>query len=86
MAILLILLLGIIEPPGKPLVKDAPNDEGSKIMLTWQPTPQIDEIDGYDIYRAKEGESFELIGSTDKWTTKFTDTKTHNGIKYQNIK
>ncbi len=62
MAILLILLLGIIEPPGKPLAKDVPNDEGGKIMLTWQPTPQTDEIDGYDIYRAKEGETFELIG------------------------
>jgi hypothetical protein len=83
MAILLIFLLGVIEPPGKPLAKDVPNDEGGKIILTWQPTPQSDEIDGYDIYRAKEEEPFEKIGSTDKWTNQFTDTETKNGVKYQ---
>jgi len=83
MAILLIFLLGVIEPPGKPLAKDVPNDEGGKIMLTWQPTPQSDEIDGYDIYRTKEGEPFEKIGSTDKWTNQFTDIETKNGVKYR---
>ena len=44
MHILLIFILTVIEPPGKPVVKDAPNDEGGKINITWKLTPQIEEI------------------------------------------
>ncbi|TET62313.1 MAG: hypothetical protein E3J47_03840 [Candidatus Stahlbacteria bacterium] len=83
MHVLLIFILALIEPPGKPVVKDVPNDEGGKINITWKPTLQIEEIGGYVIYRAEKDEPYEEIGSTDKWTTQFTDSKTKDGIKYQ---
>ena len=35
MHVLLIFILALIEPPGKPVVKDVPNDEGGKIK-TWR--------------------------------------------------
>lgn len=83
MHVLLIFILALIEPPGKPVVKDVPNDEGGKINITWKPTLQIEEIGGYVIYRAEKDGPYEEIGSTDKWITQFTDSKTKDGIKYQ---
>lgn len=83
MHVLLIFILALIEPPGKPIVKDVPNDEGGKINITWKPTLQIEEIGGYVIYRAEEKSPYEEIGSTNKWTTQFTDSKTKDGVKYQ---
>jgi len=83
MHVLLIFILALIEPPGKPVVKDVPNDEGGKINITWKPTLQIEEIGGYVIYRAEEKSPYEEIGSTDKLTTQFTDSKTKDGVKYR---
>jgi hypothetical protein len=82
MSILLIFLLGVIEPLDNPQVKDVPNDEGGKIIISWSPAEQTSEIDGYNIYRSTDNIDFEIIASTDQWTTRFTDDKVMNGKTY----
>ena len=82
MNLLLIIILAIIEPPGKPIAKDNPNDNGSKIIITWQLSPQDSEINGYEIYRSEVNQPFEKIGYVGKGTTSFADSKTKDGVKY----
>lgn len=82
MNVLLIFLMAVIEPLGKPVVKDAPNDDGGSIIIQWSSSPQEQEINGYTIYRSKQGEPFEKLEFIDK-ATSFIDSKTQDGAKYQ---
>jgi hypothetical protein len=85
MHMLLILLITTVELPGIPIIKDCPNDNGNKLTISWQPSPQADEIDAYDIYRSEQDSAFIKIGSTDKRTTQFTDNNalTNRAYRYQ---
>jgi hypothetical protein len=82
MSILFIFLLAIVEPPGKPIVHDKPNDAGRTINIQWALSPQDDEIDGYEIYRSQAGGPFEMVDNTPKGNSSFTDS-TQDGIKYR---
>ncbi len=83
MHIVFILILTFIEPPGKPEVKDNPNDDGGSIVINWLLSPQDIEIDGYTIYRSKEDEPFEKIGYIGRGNRNWIDSKTQDGIKYR---
>jgi len=83
MNILLIFILAVVEPPGKLLVKDNPNDDGGKISIMWQLSPQDEEIDGYEIYRSEAGSPFEKITYVERGTTRFVDANTQDGIAYR---
>jgi len=79
---LLIFVLCLIEPPGKPLVQDNPNDDGGRIIITWPASPQENEINGYEIYRSKEGGPFEKLKYLGI-SYSYIDSKVDDGIKYQ---
>ncbi|KPJ73276.1 hypothetical protein AMJ52_03975 [candidate division TA06 bacterium DG_78] len=81
MNIVFIFLLAVIEPPGKPIVNDRPNDAGRNITIQWALSPQDDEIDGYEIYRSQVDGPFEIVGYVPKGNSSFTDS-TQDGIKY----
>ncbi len=83
MYIFFITLLALIEPLGKPVVKDFPNDEGGKIEIDWSLSPQDSVIDGYEIFRSQENSPFEKIGFTARGTTHLTDSETRDGITYR---
>ncbi len=83
MYILFIALLAVIEPPGKPIAKDYPNDKGGSIVINWPLSPHDSEIDGYAIYRSKEDEPFEKVGSTGKGNTEWLDAQTQDGLQYR---
>jgi hypothetical protein len=82
MNILLIFLLMVVEPPGKPIAKDRPNDAGRNIIINWALSPQNDEIDIYEIYRSEQDKPFEMVGNVSKGNAVFTDS-TQDGIKYR---
>jgi hypothetical protein len=82
MNIVFIFLLAIVGPPGKPIVNDRPNDAGRNITIQWALSPQDYEIDGYEIYRSHVDGPFEMVGSTTKGNSSFTDS-TQDGIKYR---
>jgi hypothetical protein len=82
MHILFIFLLTIVEPPGKPIANDRPNDAGKNITIQWILSSQDDEIDGYEIYRSQNDGPFEMVGSIPKGNSSFTDS-TQDGITYR---
>ncbi|UCG91427.1 MAG: fibronectin type III domain-containing protein [candidate division WOR-3 bacterium] len=83
MTVLLCILLAVVEPPETPLAYDYPNDNGGQIVITWQPSPQDNEIDSYDIYRSQAGGPFEKINSVTSGTTSFIDTNVRDGDTYR---
>ena len=83
MNILLVFMLAIFGPPGKPLVRDNPNDNGGRIIINWTLSPQDNEIEGYEVYRSEASQPFEKIDYVGKGNSSITDSKTKDGIKYQ---
>ncbi len=80
--LLILAILLAIQPPGIPIAKDYPNDDGGKIIVHWTKTPQEQEIDGYVIYRKEEGGTFSRIGFIGRGNYKFTDSNTKDGVSY----
>lgn len=68
--LLLILLTGIIAPPESVVAKDAPNDQGQAIIITWTRTT-VDSIIGFRVFRSLSPEgnfipvNAELVTRTD---------------------
>jgi hypothetical protein len=83
MHVLLILIVALVDPSGKPIAKDSPNDKGGSITVQWTPSPQDYEIDGYAILRAKNNEPFQKIGYTGRGNVCFIDSRTQDGIEYR---
>ncbi len=77
------ILLAMIGPPGTPITRDQPNDDGTNIIITWELSEQDSEIDEYVIYRARAGESYEEIGQVPSQTARFVDTNVLPGVPYK---
>jgi len=72
-----------IEPPGKVVARDNPNDDGGRIEITWQLSPSDSMIEGYKILRRQEGETeFASVGFMGKGRNSFTDEGTTDNKKY----
>ncbi|MDO9068783.1 MAG: hypothetical protein Q7W05_10060, partial [Deltaproteobacteria bacterium] len=66
-----VLALGL-EPPTDLILKDAPNDDGSTVLMTWKPSASENEpgFAGYNIERSEfPADSFSMIA----WVPKGTD-------------
>jgi hypothetical protein len=83
MPLLLALIAAIVEPPGTPLGKDFPNDNGGRIVIEWSISPQDSELNGYAVYRATEDTLFEKIGFVGRSNNTYTDNKSLDGIYYR---
>ena len=61
-------------PPSQVKVKDAPNDNGHGLIITWKPSPDSDKILAYEILRSDspDGE-FEVIGKAAPTDTLYKD-------------
>jgi len=66
MKILLIFAVCIFNQIEAPAAVDNPNDDGSKISITWQDPAVEMKIDGYEIWRAEESQDFEKIADKSK--------------------
>lgn len=83
MQILLILVVASIETMSTPIVRDNPNDDGSKVIITWQEIGEAIAIDGYEILRAEEAEEFERIARVNRSEKQYTDSETRDGVSYR---
>ncbi len=83
MEILLILITSLFGVMDAPDVRDNPNDDGSKIVISWQAFAPEVAIDGYEIWRAEQGIDFGKIAEVNKFEQQYIDSETRNGILYR---
>ncbi len=77
------LLATSLEPPSNVIVRDNPNDNGSRILINWQLSPSDSLIEGYKILRRQESDTIACeIGFIGRGRTSFIDESTIDGIKY----
>jgi hypothetical protein len=81
-----ILLIFAISPFGTmdaPDVRDNPNDDGSRIAISWQDITTEMAIDGYEIWRAEGEKEFQRIAEVNNFEQRYTDSETRDGITYR---
>lgn len=83
MQIMVVLIVALMETMGIPQVRDNPNDDGSRIVITWQAFAKDIAIDGYEILRAEEGAEFEKIAEVDEYEYQYTDAEAKDGTTYR---
>ncbi|UCG29950.1 MAG: hypothetical protein JSV53_10690 [candidate division WOR-3 bacterium] len=83
MEILLILVVSLFGTMDAPDVMDNPNDDGSRIAISWQEFTSEMAIDGYEIWRAEENTDFEKIAEVNRFEQQYIDSETMNGITYR---
>lgn len=81
MCFVLLFMLAVIAPPGTPVVRDYPDDEGGRIIINWELSPHDSIIDGYAILRAID-DDFEKVVFVAGGTSSYTDSTT-DGILYR---
>lgn len=61
-------------PPSQIKVKDAPNDNGHALIITWKPSPDSHKILGYEILRSDSPDGkFEVVGKAVTTDTLYKD-------------
>jgi len=72
-----------LTPPSAVTAGDVPNDEGGKIMVEWQRSPDSAVI-GYRVLRQKEGsEEWDTIALVGRFATRYVDDEARNRINYR---
>jgi hypothetical protein len=83
MEILLIIAISLFGTMVAPDVRDNPNDDGSRIAISWQEFTSEMAIDGYEIWRAEGKNDFEKIAEVKRFERQYTDSETRDGIPYR---
>jgi hypothetical protein len=83
MNILFIFALALFETLGIPEVRDNPNDDGSKIIITWQEVGAELTIDGYEIWRAEDSAELERIARVNRFEHQYIDSEARDGASYR---
>ncbi|MCX8014718.1 MAG: fibronectin type III domain-containing protein, partial [candidate division WOR-3 bacterium] len=72
-----------IEPPQNVFARDNPNDDGGRILITWQLSPSDSLLEGYQILRREtDKEQIDTAGFIGRGRNLFVDEGTTDGIKY----
>ena len=73
----------VLTPPEQVIVKDAPDDNGEKIVITWSKEVEEATLTGYQIYRSENAETgFEKIAEASRGMFSFNDNKVKNKTPY----
>ncbi len=81
--IFLILFLPNLTPPTNLVARDAPNDEGGKIVVTWTRSPDPGII-GYHILRqAADAEQWDTLGFVGRLSSRYVDDRAPNGRRFR---
>ena len=83
METLLIFAVSLFGAMDAPQVTDNPNDDGGKLVISWQGIASEMTIDGYEIWRAEGDNDFERIAEVNRFEQQYTDASTRNGIPYR---
>ncbi len=82
LALSLCLLLSSLNPATDVIAKDAPNDDGNEIILTWARSDNPTVI-SYRVLRQTEGEAkWDTVGVAGRLASRFADDEVQNGIRY----
>jgi hypothetical protein len=83
MEIILIIALSMSVNTGVPQARDNPNDDGGKIIVSWETFAGDAPIDAYEVWRAEKDMEFEKIASLNRFEQEYVDSQTEDGIPYQ---
>ena len=83
MDLLLIFAISLSGAIDAPYVRDNPNDDGGKIVISWQGVTTEIAIDAYEIWRAEGENDFEKIAEVNRFEQQYTDASTRNGVSYR---
>ena len=73
-----------IAPPAEVRAVDNPNDDGGKVLLNWQVSPDNSLAAGYRIERqARDSATFDKIGFVGKGISTFVDDRTDDALEYR---
>ena len=81
---LILLIIGLLEPPSYVRAYDRPNDGGGAIVIEWEPVSDT-LLKGYEIFRRKAGEEkFRKIAYVGKGRNSFVNSiGIKDGLKYE---
>ncbi len=72
-----------ILPPSNIRVCDVPNDEGGKLLVTWQKSPDTTVL-SYRVLRQKQGaEEWETLAFVGRLTARYVDDEAQNNVPYR---
>ncbi|UCD06420.1 MAG: hypothetical protein JSV98_04105 [candidate division WOR-3 bacterium] len=83
MDIILIIALSMFVNTGVPQARDNPNDDGGKIIVSWEPFALDAPIDAYEVWRAEKDMEFESIASLNRFEQEYLDSQAEDGIPYR---
>lgn len=83
MEIILIIALSMFVNTGVPQARDNPNDDGGKIIVSWETFAGDAPIDAYEVWRAEKDMEFEKIASLNRFEQEYVDSQAEDGIPYQ---
>lgn len=73
----------VIAAPGRVTAKDAPNDNGGKIIVKWFKEAEEESLAGYQIYRSESADiGFEKIAEASNGMFSFNDNSVEDKIQY----
>jgi hypothetical protein len=70
---IILINLFALAPPTNVRAYDTPDDGGGAITIEWQLSTDDNIVDGYEIYRSKNGVDFEAVGFTGRGRTNYED-------------
>ena len=83
MGIVLIIAVSLTAITDIPRVRDNPNDDGGKIIVSWEPFMGEALIEAYEVWRAQQNKEFEKIDSLSRFDQEYLDSQTEDGIPYK---
>ncbi|MBE0433849.1 hypothetical protein IBX73_10355 [candidate division WOR-3 bacterium] len=83
MNIAFIFVIVSVTALGTPVARDNPNDDGNRIIVTWQYAEEGVAVDGYEIWRAGPTGDFEKIARVNQFENEYLDRQTNDGVKYR---
>jgi len=83
MGIILIIAVSLFGEIGVPHARDNPNDDGGRILVSWEPYIGDMSIDAYEVWRAEQDEELEKVASLNRLEQEYLDSQTEDGIPYR---
>jgi hypothetical protein len=83
MGIMLIITAMLLINTGVPNARDNPNDDGGRILVSWEPFAGDATIDAYEIWRAEQDGEFAMIASLNRLEQEYIDSHAEDGIPYR---
>ncbi len=78
-----VCFFALFETIRAPDVIDNPNDDGSRVVISWEQVSPDILVDAYEIWRAEDNMEFEKIAEVNRFEQQYTDNQTEDGTPYR---